>query len=622
MVTRQRVLEIRDDAKIIYGGTRAFPDALRSGLYGTLQKYGWTHDNRTTKVEVVRASIKVVIDHQPMNDMLEAKTSELGVMTFLGVHHLVQVFDATVFDRQICEEVLAELEGVEIATAGETLKQGPDKRRKSETKALERGIETQIGEDELMPGEGTAASGQSVNVVFHYAVASKNPLRTPVARCLVDEARLLYRAAAPESTMTSHQEQSTPSTSRGLSALTVQDRTQRDSTSHSSAQGIGNVESRDQEHGQSIAIERETDDTAEATTCERKASARVNVCVVKTADIDLLQDAMVDDGDDGEDPGDDLAKLAEREASDINWDDRVDVSEWLDASGLDHDPQSLAVMTTDNLNQVMRENELPETRQVRQKAKYEMRRALHDLLTSWDEYTYFSVSQHCKSDAEGPLLLSGDWPITKKAVVDGIQLVSTEAGKPMAVLDRVRLAAGDVLIDTIESLDWSSVADGNPRAGIPADTNVFNSLKHIRNGMVVVLEELEDQLEREAIEALLSTVEQAPSPQKAQPIALSTPKQATQESADIQWDPKEGLFNWTLYWEENGGSAEANRKYKGYMVSCTTRADVFNEWRMQADSPDSGRGHRWSNTRRSCGPRRSIRSHTSSSKRKSTTPIT
>ncbi|KAK3074992.1 hypothetical protein LTR53_002089 [Teratosphaeriaceae sp. CCFEE 6253] len=120
-------------------------------------------DNRTTIVEVVRASIKVVIDHHPMNDILEAKTSELGVMTFLGVHHPVQVFDATVFDRQICEEVLAELERVEIATAGETLKQEPNKRGKSDAKALEEGIDGQIEEDEQKTEQGAPASGQDAS---------------------------------------------------------------------------------------------------------------------------------------------------------------------------------------------------------------------------------------------------------------------------------------------------------------------------------------------------------------------------------------------------------------------------------------------------------------------------
>ncbi|KAK3074991.1 hypothetical protein LTR53_002088 [Teratosphaeriaceae sp. CCFEE 6253] len=612
--TQDGIKKATEDALVLFVCKTDLRSAIMSGLVGSLQRFGYPPEDHRLITYAFDHAVDAIQGDSDWD--FDHSTGTNGMTIYLGLCHVNDLFGGAIsHDTRVARDVGRQFRELQISslvgpsTGGivngqQQVVSGPTSPAQHEIteppvgsqflsifarvrpSCFNIGAASIISFSQCPDIATTVSAWQSSSPPFRLAksvaFSTQSPTRTPAGRqslYSVDETQLLYRAALPETTMTRYREQAISSVSDGPPALVLQNRTERDMTSQSGAQHIGNAESQGQEHNQNIAAELEADDIAEVTTDERKVSVRVNVWLVKIAHIDLSQDAMMDDEDDGEDPGDDLARLEERETSDSAWDEKVDVSEWLDFSSPTLAPLSIATKTADSLYEVIHANEFPAANEGQGEARYEMRRALEDLLAAWDGYTSFRVPRCCESDSRGPLLPTSDGPITKKTIVDGIQLVSTEAKRPMAALDSIRLTVGDVLIDTIESLEWSSGADADSGAKISAITNAFDSLRHIRNGMEVVLRDLEDQLERVATQALLSAVQQAPPTQKAQSTSPNTPKQGRPSSANVQWDPEEELFNWTLYWEENGGSAEANRKYEGYMVSCTTRADVFNEWR-------------------------------------------
>ncbi|KAK3635649.1 hypothetical protein LTR22_019076 [Elasticomyces elasticus] len=126
------------EAATIYCSTRDLADGLRSGLIGSLQKYGYNEKNRSTIVKASKAACTLLIyQHSvstPWNHLVfvptdgrqhlfycpEITESELGQITYYGLEILVKKFGVQNFQGQTCEEVIAEIEEIKISTTEES----------------------------------------------------------------------------------------------------------------------------------------------------------------------------------------------------------------------------------------------------------------------------------------------------------------------------------------------------------------------------------------------------------------------------------------------------------------------------------------------------------------------
>ncbi|KAK4948892.1 hypothetical protein LTR10_012265 [Elasticomyces elasticus] len=109
------------EAATIYCSTRDLADGLRSGLIGSLQKYGYNEKSRSTIVKASKAACTLLIyQHSHLFYCPEITESELGQITYYGLEILVKKFGVQNFQGQTCEEVIAEIEEIKISTTEES----------------------------------------------------------------------------------------------------------------------------------------------------------------------------------------------------------------------------------------------------------------------------------------------------------------------------------------------------------------------------------------------------------------------------------------------------------------------------------------------------------------------
>ncbi|KAK5727741.1 hypothetical protein LTR17_012503 [Elasticomyces elasticus] len=104
------------EAATIYCSTRDLADGLRSGLIGSLQKYGYNEKNRSTVVKASKAACTLLIyEKSHLIHYPEITESELGQITYYGLALLVKKFGVQNFQGQTCEEVITEIEEMKIS---------------------------------------------------------------------------------------------------------------------------------------------------------------------------------------------------------------------------------------------------------------------------------------------------------------------------------------------------------------------------------------------------------------------------------------------------------------------------------------------------------------------------
>ncbi|KAK4900509.1 hypothetical protein LTR27_002225 [Elasticomyces elasticus] len=128
------------EADAVYCCTRTFRDGLQSGLVGSLQKYGYTDENRRLIVKAFNASCDILIyltgvsdlrwqifqrtqlmSRKQINDYPEIKDHELGQIVFCGLDRLIHTFGVAASNRNTCHDLIGKFETMELGTIGQTL---------------------------------------------------------------------------------------------------------------------------------------------------------------------------------------------------------------------------------------------------------------------------------------------------------------------------------------------------------------------------------------------------------------------------------------------------------------------------------------------------------------------
>ncbi|KAK1064471.1 hypothetical protein LTR12_007074 [Friedmanniomyces endolithicus] len=113
------------EAELIYCCTRSLRDGLRSGLEGSLQKHGYTEENRRIMVKPFDATTQMVFY---LNGGQQARSYDLHWTVSSPQVEGLQTGDST-----ICTEVIEEFQQMELSTVEKTL--GVESRRKAEETA-------------------------------------------------------------------------------------------------------------------------------------------------------------------------------------------------------------------------------------------------------------------------------------------------------------------------------------------------------------------------------------------------------------------------------------------------------------------------------------------------------
>ncbi|KAK0367257.1 hypothetical protein LTR91_005211 [Friedmanniomyces endolithicus] len=118
------------EAELIYCCTRSLRGGLRSGLIGSLQKHGYTEENRRIMVKAFDSATQIIfylngkVEHYP-----KIRDSKLGHTVFIGLFLLLKKMGYRPEKVTICTEVTAEFQQMELSTLEETL--GVESRRKA-----------------------------------------------------------------------------------------------------------------------------------------------------------------------------------------------------------------------------------------------------------------------------------------------------------------------------------------------------------------------------------------------------------------------------------------------------------------------------------------------------------
>ncbi|KAK0272302.1 hypothetical protein LTR35_012885 [Friedmanniomyces endolithicus] len=121
------------EADLVYCCTRSLCDGLRSGLIGSLQKHGYTEENRRIMVKAFDAATQIIfylngkVEHYP-----EIRDSKLGHTVFIGLFLLLEKTGYRPENSTIYTEAIAELQQMELSTLEETLDM-KSRRRDEET---------------------------------------------------------------------------------------------------------------------------------------------------------------------------------------------------------------------------------------------------------------------------------------------------------------------------------------------------------------------------------------------------------------------------------------------------------------------------------------------------------
>ncbi|KAK1072852.1 hypothetical protein LTR74_002367 [Friedmanniomyces endolithicus] len=122
MADATRRAELAEESKLIYCCTRNLRDGLWSGLVGTLQKYGYTEVNRMRVVAAFRDAATILIQKQgSVEDFPSIESTELGLMVYLGLEHMLTTIGANPWAYSVCEQLIDDFAAMEMATIGHTL---------------------------------------------------------------------------------------------------------------------------------------------------------------------------------------------------------------------------------------------------------------------------------------------------------------------------------------------------------------------------------------------------------------------------------------------------------------------------------------------------------------------
>ncbi|KAK1814865.1 hypothetical protein LTR12_010730 [Friedmanniomyces endolithicus] len=122
MADPTRRAELVEESKLIYCCSRNLRDGLWSRLVGTLQKYGYTAANRTRVAAAFKDAVTVLIQKQgSMEDFPIIESTELGLMVYLGLEHMLTTIGANPWAYSVCKQLIDDFAAMEMATIGHTL---------------------------------------------------------------------------------------------------------------------------------------------------------------------------------------------------------------------------------------------------------------------------------------------------------------------------------------------------------------------------------------------------------------------------------------------------------------------------------------------------------------------